>query len=115
MNMTSLNLQHLAHPIRTDANGVARIGDTRVTLETVIGKFLMGDSAEEIADAYLLDLSHVYATISYYLQNRAEVDAYLREGEAEERRILQLIEDRSKSSALRNKLLSRLAASSRSG
>jgi uncharacterized protein (DUF433 family) len=109
----NLTLDAIAHPIRVDATGVARIGNTRVTLETVIGKFLAGDTPEEIADAYVLELSDVYATISYYLQHRPQVDSYLKETEAEEARVGQLIAQRSNTAELRQKLLARLAARSR--
>jgi uncharacterized protein (DUF433 family) len=35
-------------PIQVDANGVARVGGTRVTLDTVIAAFSEGATAEEI-------------------------------------------------------------------
>ncbi len=35
-------------PLRMDTDGVIRIGDTRVTLDTVISAFLEGATAEEI-------------------------------------------------------------------
>jgi hypothetical protein len=55
-----------------------RVGNTRVTLETVIGAFLDGASAEEIAcQIPSLDLADVYAVIAYYLRQRADVGAYL--------------------------------------
>lgn len=108
-------LQTLAHPIRIDAGGVARIGDTRVTLETVVRRFLMGDAPEEIADAYALELSQAYTVISYYLQHRAEVDAYLLAAEAEEARVGRMIGERSRPAELRDKLLARLAARNRAG
>jgi uncharacterized protein (DUF433 family) len=65
-------------PLYTDSDGVVRVGNTRVTLETVIGAFLDGASAEEIACQYpSLDLADVYAVIAYYLRRRSDVDAYL--------------------------------------
>jgi hypothetical protein len=39
-------------PLHADSDGVVRVGNTRVTLETVIGAFLDGGSAEEIACQY---------------------------------------------------------------
>ena len=73
-----LPLHNLQNPLRVDAAGVARVGQTRVTLETVVRRFLAGDTPEEIADAYVLDLSEAYAAVTYFLQHRAEVDDYLR-------------------------------------
>jgi uncharacterized protein (DUF433 family) len=66
------------YPLATDADGVIRVGGTRVTLDTVVAAFLSGASAETIADQYSsLLLADVYATITYYLRHRAEVDEYL--------------------------------------
>ena len=57
-----------------------RLPGTRVGIETVLLDFLDGFSPEEIAVRYhSLTLEQVYATITYYLQDRAKVDAYLDE------------------------------------
>lgn len=65
-------------PLHVDEHGVVRVGGTRVTLDSVIGAFMEGATAEEIAARYdVLSLSDVYATIAYYLRHRADVDAYL--------------------------------------
>lgn len=65
-------------PLSTDRHGVVRVGGTRVTLDSVVGAFLQGASAEEIALRYdALSLSDVYATIAHYLRHRNEIDAYL--------------------------------------
>jgi uncharacterized protein (DUF433 family) len=74
----TLNIQPISLPITLDKNGVARIGGTRVTLDTVVRAFARGATAEEIAQQYpTLELPDIYATISYYLQNTKEVDEYL--------------------------------------
>lgn len=58
--------------------GVIRIGDTRVSLDSVIIAFNQGSVPEQIVYDYdSLSLSEVYAAISYYLQHREEVDSYL--------------------------------------
>lgn len=61
------------------------IRDTRVSLESVVYRFLEGLSPETIqADCFpTLTLDQVYGAISYYLANRAEVDSYLKETDAE--------------------------------
>lgn len=67
-------------PLHHDKDGVIRVGNSRVTLRTVIADFHRGASPEEIVYHYpALDLSDVYLVIGYYLQNRAEVDAYVRQ------------------------------------
>jgi uncharacterized protein (DUF433 family) len=78
-----LNLAPTRTPLVQDAHGAVRIGGTRVPLETVIAEFLQGATAEQIAQSFdALRLEDVYATITYYLQNRREVDEYLRQRNA---------------------------------
>lgn len=57
---------------------VIRLKGRRIGLEHIIERYLLGESPELIA-AYFRDLSleQIYAVITYYLHNRAEVDAYL--------------------------------------
>jgi len=55
---------------------------SRVSLESVIYPFLDGASPETIVDEFpTLSLEQVYGTITFYLANRAEIDAYLTETE----------------------------------
>ena len=66
-------------PLETDADGVVRVGGTRVTLDTVVAAFKEGATAEEIVYQYpSLNLTDVYFVIAYYLQRRPDVEAYLR-------------------------------------
>lgn len=63
-----------------DADGVVRVGRTRVTLDTVVSAFKNGATAEQIAHDYpVLDLADIYAVITYYLNQRQQVDEYLAE------------------------------------
>ena len=65
-------------PLRMDDGGVIRIGTTRVTLQALVADFHRGASPEEIAHHYAaLNLADVYLVVGYYLQDRAEVDAYV--------------------------------------
>ena len=60
--------------VRQDENGVLRVGDTRVMLDSVIAAFHLGHSAETIAQQYpALSLEEVYGAITYYLANQADV------------------------------------------
>lgn len=71
-------------PLRADAGGSVRVGGTRVTLDTVIGAFKEGATAEEIMQQYpSLKLADIYFAIGYYLRRREEVEAYLSEREAQ--------------------------------
>lgn len=59
-------------------DGTLRVGQTRVSLDSVVHHFKLGATAEEIAQKFpALKLSEIYAAISYYLENRAEVEDYL--------------------------------------
>jgi uncharacterized protein (DUF433 family) len=68
----------------TEVTNAYRITGTRVSLDSVVYAFLNGVSPESIVDSFpALTLEQVYGAIAYYLAHQAEVDAYLREGEAE--------------------------------
>ena len=57
------------------------IKGTRVGIEVVIEKFLDGVSPEEIRQHHPhLTLKQIYATITYYLFNREQIDAYIKTG-----------------------------------
>ena len=59
-------------------NDDIRIKGTRVGIETVVEDYLTNATPEEIAARYrTLTLEQVYATITYYLHNRQDIDAYL--------------------------------------
>ena len=95
-------------PLRTDEHGVMRVGKTRVPLDTVVYTFNQGSSPEEIVMSYpSLDLGDVYAVVNYYLHNRAEVDAYITQREAEAARIKDENEKRFPQAGIRARLLSR--------
>ena len=57
----------------------------RVSLDSIVCRFLEGLSPESIAtDCFpVLNLEEVYGAITYYLAHRAEVDAYLQEADAQ--------------------------------
>ena len=95
-------------PIRTDADGVARVGGTRVRLDTVITAFNNGSAAEEIVLKYpSLGLKDVYSVIAYYLWHRRDIDAYLNERRAAEGTARAESEARFPPQGLRERLLSR--------
>ena len=65
-------------PLRTDEHGVIRVGDSRVTLHTIVGRHLAGDTPEIIHEGFpTVPLADIYAVIAYYLAHRDEVDAYI--------------------------------------
>jgi uncharacterized protein (DUF433 family) len=83
----TFTVQAEAPPLREDAAGALRVGDSRVLLELVIRAFQDGATPETIVQRYsTLALADVYAVIAYYLRHRSEVEDYLarREEKAEE-------------------------------
>jgi uncharacterized protein (DUF433 family) len=65
-------------PIRIDQDGIARVGGTRVTLDTVIDAYEREHSVERIVRQYdALTLADVHYVIGYYLSHQAEVSSYL--------------------------------------
>jgi len=88
--------------------GVLRIGDSRVSLDTVIIAFSQGATPEQIVEDYdSLELAEVYAVISYYLQNRDEVEDYLARRKVERGKLRRQIESRSNPQGIRERLLAR--------
>ena len=95
-------------PLTITADGAVRVASTRVTLDTVVAAFHEGATAEEIVQQYpSLTLADVYAVISYYLQRRAEIDAYLQQRREQAARIRRDNEGRFDPAGLRNRLLAR--------
>jgi uncharacterized protein (DUF433 family) len=95
-------------PLQMTSDGVVRVGGTRVTLDTVVGAYHRGETAEQIAEHYsALSLPDVYAVISYYLRHRSEVDAYLEERRRRAAEIRQENEVRFPPDGVRERLLAR--------
>jgi len=74
-------------PLRTDEQGVIRVGETRVTLLTVVNRYRVGDTPEMIHQGFpTVSLADIYAVIAYYLAHQDEVDMYIHKIEAEAER-----------------------------
>jgi uncharacterized protein (DUF433 family) len=110
--MSSLDVPQLQKaPLVFDSDGVMRVGGTRVRLETVIGAFVQGCTAEEIMLRYpALDLTQIYAVIAYYLQHRDAVEAYLEERRSQREESERELESRFPSAGVRDRLLARRKA-----
>lgn len=92
---------------KTEA-GVFRVGDSRVSLDTVIAAFGQGATPEQIVEDYdSLELAEVYAVVAYYLQNREKVENYLANRKVERDELRRQIESRSNPQGIREKLLAR--------
>lgn len=65
-------------------DGAYRLTGTRVSLDSIVYAFLDGQTAESIAQSFpVLTLEQVYGAIAFYLGHRTEIDAYLKQGEAD--------------------------------
>jgi uncharacterized protein (DUF433 family) len=107
-DVMALELTAEVVPLRIDADGVVRVGKTRVTLDTVVSAFCDGATAEEIVLDYpTLDLADVYAVISYYLRHRETVGEYLRAREAQAAAVRRENEARFDPAGIRDRLLAR--------
>lgn len=97
-------------PLSLDAEGVIRVSNTRVTLETLVYVFKNGLTAEEIAYQYpVLNLADVYAVISYYLKHQAEIEAYLRTSSTSVEEIKSLVQEKFSPDTVRQRLVARVA------
>ena len=97
-------------PLRTDSDGVIRVGSTRVTLDTMLAAYRDGASAEEIMRRYsTLALADVYEVISYYLRHTEEVEEYLAEGQRQAQETRKMVESRMDTRGIRERLLARQA------
>ncbi len=95
-------------PLILDFDGVVRISETRVTLDTIIYAFRDGATAEEIAQQYpSLSLSDIYSVIGYYLQQSEKVNAYLQRREAVTAAVRKENEARFDPDGVRERLLAR--------
>lgn len=81
----------------TQVDGAYRIAGTRVSLDSVVYAFLDGVPPESIVDSFpILTLEQVYGAIAYYLAHQAEIDVYLRQGEAEFGALSQSLRERNR-------------------
>jgi uncharacterized protein (DUF433 family) len=64
--------------------GIYRVIGTRVSLDSIVHAFWRGQTAESIAQSFpVLTLEQVYGALTFYLGNKAEVDAYLQQASEE--------------------------------
>lgn len=108
---SNIAIEALTVPLRQDAQGVLKVGSTRVTLDTVVAAFHRGATAEEIVIGYpVLSLPDVYAVITYYLMHRDELDRYFEERQKQAETTRREVEARSDPHGIRERLLARRPA-----
>jgi uncharacterized protein (DUF433 family) len=68
-------------PLRVDETGTIRVGNTRITLDVLLGYLLGGTRPEQVVSAEwypALSLADVHGVLAYYYRHQAELDEYLR-------------------------------------
>src|SRR5438067_2162695 len=66
-------------PLSHQRDGTIRLTGSRITLDTIVGMFQKGGTAEQIQDSFpSLSLRQIYGVIAYYLEHQDEVEAYLK-------------------------------------
>jgi uncharacterized protein (DUF433 family) len=104
----SLTIEAETFPLTTLEDGTVRVAGTRVTLDTIVHSFKAGATPEAIALSYpAVNLSDVYAVITYYLRHQKDVDVYLKERAKQAEEIQQEVEKQFDPSGIRERLLSR--------
>jgi uncharacterized protein (DUF433 family) len=95
-------------PLVSGADGVMRVGGTRVTLDTILAAFSKGATAEEIAQQYpSVSLADVYQVIAYFLRHTSEVETYLARRRKESQEVRRANEARWPADGIRARLLAR--------
>lgn len=107
----SLSIRTDPVPLHVDADGVVRVGGTRVTLETLLHAYREGATPETIQqDFSTLSLADIHAVIAYYLRHGPEVDTYLQQQEQEAAEVRRQNEARFPPDGIRERLLARRCA-----
>ncbi|MCW5977066.1 MAG: DUF433 domain-containing protein [Bryobacteraceae bacterium] len=97
-----------AIPLTKDANGVYRVGGSRVTFDVIVRAFNVGATPEEIAQDFpTLQLSDVYQVIGYYLKHSSELAEYFERRSRDEQELVQAHEEEWSPRGLRERLLAR--------
>jgi uncharacterized protein (DUF433 family) len=98
-------------PLDMGQDGVIRVSQTRVTLDTLVQAFTEGATAEEIAQQYpSVPLADVYSVIGYYLRRGQDIEAYLSRRQEQALLVRRQSEERNNPVGIRQRLLARRAS-----
>ena len=101
-------------PLTTSKSGAIRIAGSRVGLEIIIHEFKNGATAEQIHEDFpSVSLRDIYAVIAYYLENKLELESYLRRQQKVAASVRRSIEARIDTAALRERLRNKRPASTK--
>ncbi|HSE15456.1 MAG TPA: DUF433 domain-containing protein [Pyrinomonadaceae bacterium] len=76
-------------------DGSVRVRNSRVTLDTIVGRMQMGDTTEEIHESFpTVSVTQIKEILAWYFANKAEADEFLEQNEAEAEEIRLEIQSR---------------------
>ena len=79
-------------PLTQDDRGSIRVTGSRVTLDTIVGRYHVGDNVADIHDGFpTVSIAQINAILDWYHQHQVAADEYLEELEAENQKILERI------------------------
>jgi hypothetical protein len=94
VDRATLDIRDIEVPLRVDDAEAVRVGSSRVLFHLVVRAWKDGATPEAIQDAYsTLELPDIYGAITYYLQHREQVEAFLDACDEEARQVREKIED----------------------
>src|ERR1051325_8194160 len=86
------NFPHTVPLVQLETGGV-RVRNSRVTLETIVIRMQVGDTAEDIHRGYpTVSVTQIKEILAWYFDNPADVDEYIQQLQAEAKRIFQWFE-----------------------
>jgi uncharacterized protein (DUF433 family) len=92
-------------PLRQDERGAIRVTGSRVTLDTIVHRYQVGDTIARIHEGFpTVSIAQISAIIDWYFNHQAEADEYLEEGEAEGEKLRREIESQPEYIALSEKI-----------
>ncbi len=107
--MTELKPTQLV-PLTLGEDGTIRITGSRVALESILGEFKRGATAEQIQEDFpSLTMREIYGAIAYYLENGESIENYLHQQKEAGKATRQFIESRQDLTDLRKRIQERRA------
>jgi uncharacterized protein (DUF433 family) len=106
--MTHLALIPPHAVLREDGDGVLRIAQTRITLDSLVGPYGDDAPADTMAHGFAaLTMDEVRAALEHYLAHRSELDEYLRRQANQRRAARAEAERRCPPASIRARLIAR--------
>ena len=92
-------------PLNQWDDGSIRVIGSRLTLDTLVARFQVGDTLEEIHEGFpWVSIAQIKAIIGWYLDHKDEVDEDIRKSEEKAEKIFRELASRPESIAFREKL-----------